>query len=479
MKTNLVKNSLIGVIPFLLIACSSPNLNKTTSGVATSGVVTQTAQVSQVAFRPLKTVQLENGLKIYFIEDQSLPRVSLEMLVKVGLPQEPQDLDGLNALTAELLELGTQKKSATQLADEFGQIGTEMSTAPGGDFTFLSVDSLAKDKNIMLSLFSDVVLNPVFKESEIARVKSNVKARIMKKIDNPSAYTDDQFDRFLFGNHPYAKDIAGDLKSLNKITKSNITRHYLSWYRPNNSTLAVVGSLTPEFEAQVIAAFKDWKSRPLKSEALEDVPQAKGLQVKLYSKSGLKQTQIRLGRMGVDRKTSDFLALRAANEILGGGMASRLMQKVRDELGLTYGISSGFEFRKDKGTFSISTFTKNESVGQTLQESIKVYDQFVQQGVTEKELEAAKAQMIAQFPRSLETSDRFGYNLLLLEFYEIPASYLTDFIKNVESISVSDVNRVIKKYLAADQLKVIIFGDEKLILKQLESYKPEVIKVSN
>ena len=460
---------------FLIAGCASQPPKQTV-------VVNQTSNTSsknsQVALRPIKTVELENGLKIYFIEDQTLPRVSLELLVKVGLPQEPVELDGLNAFTAELLEQGTQKKSATILADEFGQIGTEMATAPGGDFTFLSADSLAKDKNQLLSLFSDVVLNPAFKETEIERLKSNVKARIIKKIDNPSGYTDDQFDKFLFGDHPYAKDIAGDLKSLKKISKSQITKHYLNWYRPNNSTLAVVGSLTPDFEEQVISAFKDWKSRPLKMDTMKELSQVDGLQVKLFSKTGLKQTQIRMGRLGVARKTPEFLALRAANEILGGGMASRLMQKVRDQLGLTYGISSGFEFRKEKGAFSISTFTKNESAGQTVQEAIKVYDQFIEQGITDKELNAAKAQMIAQFPRSMETADRFGYNLLLLDFYGIPTSYLTDFISNVEKISVDQVNSAIRKHLAVDQLKVVIFGDEKQILPQLESFKPEVIKVS-
>ncbi len=464
------------VILLLLILSGCSSANKKTLD-ANSSSSEPSAKMSQVVLRPLKTVKLENGLKIYFIEDQTLPRVSLQLLVKVGLTQEPKSLDGLNALTASLLEQGTQKRSATVLADEFGQIGTEVSIAPGGDFTFMSSDSLAKDKEQLLNLFTDVILNPAFKETEIYRLKSNIKASILKKIDNPSSYTDDQFDRFLFGEHPYAKDIAGDLKSLNKISKSQITKHYLSWYRPNNSILAVVGSLTPEFEKQVISSFKEWKSRPLKSEIQKVVPQVNGMQLKVFSKTGLKQTQIRLGRMGVERKTDDFLTLRLANEVLGGGMASRLMQKVRDQLGLTYGISSGFDFRKDKGSFSISTFTKNESAGQVLQESINVYDQFVNEGVTEKELAAAKSQMIAQFPRSMETVDRFGYNLLVLEFYEIPTDYLNNFIKNVEKISVAEVNQVIKKYLTVDQLKVVIFGDESKILDQLKIYKPEVVKV--
>ena len=196
----------------LLVACSSSQ--KSTSkplekASDSESVSTQLSKSSQVSLRPIKIVELENGLKIYFIEDQSLPRVSLQLLVKVGLPQEPQGLDGLNALTAGLLDQGTQSRSATKLADEFGQIGTEMSTAPGGDFTFLSAESLAKDKKQLLGLFSDVILNPAFKNVEIGRLKSNVKAGLLKKIDNPSSYTDDQFDRFLFGDHPYGSSLNG------------------------------------------------------------------------------------------------------------------------------------------------------------------------------------------------------------------------------------------------------------------------------
>jgi zinc protease len=437
----------------------------------------ETKQDGKFTLRPLKQVELENGLKVFFIEDASLPRVSLNMLIKAGVIHEPKGLDGLNTFTASMLEEGTKKHSALEIADELGELGTEIGISPGADFTFVSIDALSQDKEKVLKLYHEIVTNPAFQEKEIERIRSNLKAQIQKKVDNPSSFTDDSFDKIIYGDHPYGKDMMGTIPSVSKIKKADLVKHYETWFRPNNSALAVVGHITPEFEKEVLEIFKKWASKPVKHPVLGEIPEVKKLEVQLLSKADLKQTQIRLGRQGVKRKTDDFLVLRATSEILGGSGASRLMQRVRDDLGLTYGIYSGFEFRKDKGAFTISTFTKNESVGQTLKETLEVYNKFVESGTTEKELLAAKAQMIGQFPRALETADLYAYNILVLDFYEVPFSYLEDYMSNVEKITVTDVNDAIKKYLPKDQLKVLIYGDEKQVLEQLAAFKPEVTRM--
>ncbi len=428
--------------------------------------------------RPLKKVELENGLKVFFIEDASLPRTSLNMLIRTGVVTEPPDKGGLNALAASLLEEGTKKYSALQLADEFGQLGTGLSVSPGSDFTTIAVDALSSDREKILELYHEVVTNPAFQEKEIERIRSNFLAQIKKKVDNASSFTDDEFDKLIYGSHPYGKDIVGTTTSIQKIKRADILQHYDTWFRPNNAALAVVGHITPEFEKQVLETFKKWQSKPVTHPSHGEMPTVEKLEVELISKPDLKQTQIRLGRPGVKRTTEDFLTLRATSEILGGGGASRLMQRVRDDLGLTYGIYSQFEFKKDKGAFYISTFTKNESVGQTLKETLDVYNKFAESGATEKELLAAKAQMIGQFPRALETPDLYAYNILVLDFYDVPFSYLENYMSNVEKITVNDINSAIKKYLPKDQLKVLIYGDDKQILEQLATYKPQVVPVS-
>jgi zinc protease len=427
--------------------------------------------------RPIREVQLENGLRILFITDNTLPRVSMTMLVKVGARQDPQGKEGLNNLAAQLLEQGTQSKNAMVVADELGQLGTEISIEPSSDYTILAMDALVNSSDKLLNLYSDIVINPAFLDSEVARAKSQTIAHQQKKIDNPSSFADDAFDEFLFKGHPYANDVTGTPASVKKITKQDIIRHYLNNYRPNNAQLAVVGRFDKAFESKVGEAFKKWTGKPIRDFTTPELKPIEGLEVKLVSKAGLQQAQIRIGEFGIRRNDPDFLTLRLANVALGGEFGSRLNQRVRDDLGLTYSIYSYFDSRADRGPFVINTFTKNETIGKTLEESLKVFTDFVEKGLTEAELKASKEQMLGQFPRAIETADRLAYNILILNYYGVPLSYLQDFNKNVAALSLSEVNDAIKKHLDVKKLRVLVYADEKKVGNQLKEYKPIVEKV--
>lgn len=427
--------------------------------------------------RPLREVQLENGLKVLFISDNSLPRVSLTLLAKVGSRQDPQGKEGLNYLTAQLLEQGTQSKTAPVLADELGQIGSNLGVDAGNDFTMISLDGLVTSSDKVVELFSDVVMNPAFLDGELVRIKSQVIAQQQKKIDDPSTFAGDAFDAFLFAGHPYAKDVTGTPTSVRSIRKQDVIRHYLNNYRPNNSQLAVVGRFDKAFEAKVTEAFKKWPGKAIRDFNTPELKPIQGLEMKLVSKAGLQQAQIRIGELGIRRNDADFLKLRLANVALGGEFGSRLNQYIRDDLGLTYSIYSYFDARADRGPFVISTFTKNETVGKMLGESLKLLTDFTEKGMTEEELKAAKQQLLGQFPRAIETADRLANNILILNYYGVSLSYLQDFKKNVEAISLKEVNQAIQKNLSAKNVRILVYADEKKVADQLKEYKPVIERV--
>lgn len=461
---------LCATLGFQFMACSS-SPKKSAAPAPATGYVQKGAGSFQLM--PYKETVLANGLKIVFIQDTTLPRISLTMLVKTGMVQEPVNQAGLNALTAYLLEQGTQTRDAVQVSDDFGQIGTSLDISPGADFTTIYADALSADGEQILKLFSDVTMNPAFKDREIFRLRSQMIASLQKKIDNPSAYTDEESDKYLFGKHPYARDESGSRATLLAVKKQDIIRHYLTYYRPNNASLAVVGNITPEYEKQVEEVFGKWTKRTTPVAKTEPPPPIEGLQVKLIVKRGLQQTQIRISQVGIERSHPDYLKLRVANETLGGGFASRLNQKVRDDLGLTYSISSGFDSRKEKGSFDVSTFTKNETAGRTLEEALKVITDYAATGPNDTELAAAKNQIIGQFPRAIETADRLAFNILALDFYGVPTDYLTGFNKNVNAIGLKDVNAALKAHLDAGKLKIVVYGDPKII-PQFEKFKPTI-----
>jgi len=465
------KISLAFTLPLIctsFIACSTTSKNGTPPSYVTKGN-------GSFKLQPYKEMTLGNGLKVFFVRDTSLPRVSLTLLIKTGTMQEGPKA-GLNALTAYLLEQGTQTRDAMKVADDFGLLGSSLDVSPGADTTTLYADSLTTGADFLLDLFADVAMNPAFKDGEIGRIRSQMLAGLQKKIDNPSSYADDEMDKFLFGSHPYGRDINGTPEALRTVTKQDIIKHYLTFYRPNNASLAVVGNFNEAYEKRVQDAFAKWTNRTIPHVSVEAPPAYEGVKVKLIVKKGLQQTQIRIGQMGIARSDEKYLPLRLGNEILGGSFASRLNQRVRDDLGLTYSIYSYFDVRKEPGSFEISTFTKNETAGKTLDEALAVVNEYVASGAKENEITAGRNQLIGQFPRAIETADRLAYNLLALDFYGIPVDYLTDFNKNVSAIRLKESNEAIQKTLTPGKFKVVVYGDEKII-PQFEKYKPEIQKV--
>lgn len=408
-----------------------------------------------VQLKPHRVQTLENGLKIYFIQDESLPLVNMQMLVRVGARHEPSGQEGVNSLAGILLETGTTTKSAVQVADALGALGTELSFSGGTDFSLISIDGLSTRAGELLDIYAEIVRSPSFRDQEIARQKSRLVGALKKKLDNPSVVASDAYDQFLFGGHPYGRDPRGTVESISKLQKSDVIRHYLSWYRPNNAVLAVTGRFDQNFEAQVVKAFADWPSRELKTVEFSPATQVASLEEKKITKAGLTQAQIRIGRVGISRKDPRFLSARLAVEILGGSFGSRLMQRVRDDLGLTYSIYASLDARQDPGAITISTFTKPESVDKTVQETLEVLRNYVKSGATEAELLAAKSQMIGQFPRAIETAERLAYNLLVLDFYGIPETYLTNFEVNVSKISLKEVNGMLGGLMDPSSLKIL------------------------
>lgn len=475
MKPNKTKFSCCVLTPLILAGLTSCASTEKTAR-SFSSLFSKPAEES-FKIRPYHELVLDNGLKILFIPDSSLPRVSLSLLVKTGTVNEGADQAGLNAMTANLLEQGTTTRDASKIADEFAEMGSGVEISPGQDMTSIYADSLTSSSESLLKLFSDIVLNPSFQDAEIKRLKSLVLSGLKKKVDSPSAFIEDKFDKFIFENHPYARDINGTEETVNKISKQDIIKHYLNYYRPNNSSLAVVGLFDEDFEKQIKEVFSGWNKRQIPSLSLLAAVPSEKMKVQLFVKKGLQQAQIRIGQLGVERANPDLLPLRLANEILGGDFTSRLNQKVREELGLTYSISSNFDVKKDKGSFEISTFTKNDTALKTFEETLNVVQNFIEKGVQESEINAGKNQMVGQFPHAIETPDRLAFNLLALDFYGIPHSYLTDFNKNVKSITPDRLNSVLRKYIEPNKFKVVIYGNESIV-SQFEKYQPEVFRLN-
>lgn len=430
--------------------------------------ISHKAESAQVGFqlRSFQEEVLPNGLKILWIQDQSLPRVSLNLMVQTGAIDETSEQAGINTLMLSLLDQGSSQKTAFQISDELAEMGAEFGASGAQDFSTIQISGLSPAREKLLNLYSEIVLLPAFHEAEIERRRSLLISGLKKTQDQPSSFADELMDHLLFGEHPYGRPTGGKIKSVKSLSKLDLVKHYQSYYRPNNSILAVVGYFDADFQKSVRSRFSSWEKQELKVATRVPISTQKSKTV-LMSQQDLQQTQVRFGMPGIDRKNPDFIPLRLANLVFGGAFASRLNQRIRDDLGLTYSISSANDARLDRGSFEISTFTRHDKVAETILETRKLLADFISQGVTDSELDAAKALLIGQFPAALETADRTAFNLMVLRRYQIQDEYLNKFHQNLMAVTRDQVNRAIQKNIQMDHLQVLIYSDEAKIKDQL------------
>lgn len=425
---------------------------------------------------PFEEKTLPNGLRVLFVPDQNLPYVSYSLLIASGSAQDPPNQSGVSSLVAEMLDKGTAKRSAPQIAAELGQMGADFDASASEDYSLVSASGLATHGEQLLNNFVEIVTQPAFSDAEIERVRKQMLARIARRVDNPDSFASYAFDEFLYGSHPYAKAPLGTTKSVTALKKKNIIQHYLRYYRPNNAILAVVGKYTPELAQKIETAFGTWQKRDVPAPEYGPIPAIQGLQIRVVDKPGLVQSQIRMGQPGIKRQSEDFLTLRVANTILGGAFASRLNSRIRKDLGLTYSIGSSFDARRDVGPFEISTFTKNTTVGQTISETLKLLGEFKAKGVNSEEVDRAKGYLKGIFPTAIETPEKLALNLMLLRFYGIPDSYLTNYLRDIDRLSVSDVNKAIAKHFDDKNMKVLVYTSASEVQAQLQPLGPVEVK---
>lgn len=419
--------------------------------------------------RPIEEKTLANGLRVLYIRDKTLPKVSYQLFVRAGSISDPTGKEGLASLTSSLLEQGTSKRKSLQIADDFAQLGSSFNDGVTQDYAMASTSGLSQFQSELFELFSDVILHPIFSSAEIARKKSQILSALKQKQDNPQGYGDELLQNLLYEKTPLGHSVLGNISSVQSIKQTDILKQYQNYFRPNNSWLAISGNFDEGLPLQIEAVFGKWKSQEIPKLEIAQLQRATEKSIKLFSKPGLQQTQIRIGEAGIARSNPDFLKLRIANIVLGGAFASRLNQRVRDDLGLTYSISSQFETHNEVGSFEISTFSRDEKAGEAIRNTILVIEEFVKNGITQRELDSAKALLIGQFPVAIETVDRLAHNLLNLRIYGISDSYLTDFFKNVNSISLKDVNQVIPKYIDPKKLQTVVFADGAKVADQLKA----------
>ncbi len=427
-------------------------------------------KTSKVSFPGYFEGKCKNSFKYFVVENHSLPIVTMGLIVKRGAVYDG-DLPGLGSLTSELLTKGTKKRTATQIAEKIDFVGASLSNNVSWDSSQTFVSVLKNHLETGFEILEDVVLNPIFPEHEIERVKSQRLASIQQLKADPGYLADVRFLSSVFRDHPYGQPSSGTEASISRMTRRDFVRFHKSHYTPDNSFLVFAGDITPEEAARYVSGrFSKWKGKSRDAETVIAVNENGRGSVCVVDRPGSVQSALRVGHVGIKRNSRDFLKVFTMNTLLGGYFSSRINMNLREVHGYTYGGKTGFDARLLPGIFEVSTDVRNEVTAQTIEEILVELNRIRKTLPSRDEMTMVKNYLSGLFPIQLETPQQVAGRVVVIELYQLPKNYYRNYRENILKITARDIQEVARKYIHPEKLSIVLSGNASEIAHKLEKF---------
>jgi zinc protease len=423
---------------------------------------------------PYEKITLPNGLTINLMEQHEVPMITVTAIIPAGAIYDG-DKNGLASLTAESLKHGTKSYTKNQLEEELDYIGAELNTFAAKESAGVSAVFAARDQDKVLNIFKEVLIDPTFNKDEFEKEKKRSLAFLEQEKESPRGVLGSYWDKLYYGNHVYGNKLTGSLSTVSDLKVEDLKKFYQGNYIPNGSAISIVGDFkTADMKAKLVKLFSGWKKSnvPQPSLAVKPVPIPAAAKVLLVNKDDAKETTLIIGGPGIKRNNPDFIPLQVVNTAFGGRFTSWLNDELRVNTGLTYGAGSRFSSLKNAGTFYISTFTATKSTEPTIDKALEVLDKLHKQGLDERTLTSAKNYVKGQFPPRYETAGQLAGLLNEMFWYGFDESFINNFQKNVDELTVAKAKEIVAKYYPNEKLQFVFIGKSEDIKKIVQKFGP-------
>lgn len=426
-------------------------------------------------FPTIARQELPGGLKLRTIEHASVPVVTFVLQIAGGSGADPDALAGLAALTADMVDEGTGTLTAIDVSDALARIGAEYDVDVGADATTFTLTTLARFAARGARLLADIVTRPSLHEGDFDRVRQLRLDRLKQLKDQPSAVAERSFLKLLYADHPYGHLSIGSEASLTQMRLADVAEFHRAAFRPNQATLVVAGALSHADAAAVAGeAFGDWTPGDASTvvRVAADIEPGRGHErvLAIVPRDGAAQSELRIGHLAAKRNTPDYPALLVMNAVLGGQFVSRVMLKLREEKGFTYGARTGFDWRRGLAPFALQTSVQTRSTAEAIRDSLdEIAALRDSRPPTVEELALARASLTRGYPRNFETAQQVARSAAQLDLYGLPVSYFEEFTAKVNAVTAELVTAAARTYLDPSRLTTLIVGDHAAISASLES----------
>ncbi|MEH1922148.1 MAG: pitrilysin family protein [Nostoc sp.] len=410
---------------------------------------------------------LNNGLKVLLLSDRNLPVINLSGQINAGTEFDGNQKAGLANLTASNLLNGTQTKNALTLAKTLEDRGAGLSFSASREGTSVSGEGLSANLPILIQTLADVLENATFPAEQLELSRQRALTSLKVQLDDPRGLGRQVFQQAIYpANHPFHSFPTAE--SLKSITRDDLLGFYKTHYRPDTTTIAIVGDFEPaKVKALLNQVFGKWQAtgKPpiLKIQSVQ-LPQTLTRLNKVIP--GKSEAVTYIGYSGISRKDPRYYAALVLNQILGGDtLSSRLGTEVRDRQGLTYGIYSAFAAGINPGPFLIQMQTAPGDAQKAIASTLALLKQLREQGVTEAEFNTAKRSITNSYPVDLANPSDVSSIILDNAVLGLSRSEIREFPNRIQAVTMADIQKAIEDLIKPENLVIVTTGPGDAVTK--------------
>lgn len=423
-----------------------------------------------VTIPTIQQFKTKAGVPVRFVQTTALPIVDIDLRFNAGSARDGSISStgfGIANMTATMLTQGSKRLDENEFTRAVETLGINLNSSAYKDMFIVSLRSLSDDKHLLpaVDLMTQMLSEPAFDDSILARNKARLLVGLQQQKQDPNSLASIAFSEALYGEHPYAHPSAGTLESVPTIEKQQLIDFKNRYLVAANASVAITGNLTLE-QAKKLA--EDITSKLPKGQPATELPEPKPLsQAKhIHIPFPSTQTTVLMGQLGDKRATDPQSQQKqtnfaVGNEVLAGGdFNARLMTEIRQNLGYTYGISGSMNPMLARGPYQIGFSTRNDKARAAIDASLDVINDTLEKGITSTEMRLTTDNLKNSFPMGFASNAGINGLLGMMNFYQLPNSYLTDYVKRVDQVKLSEVNQTMRDTLKPDDFLIVTVGQE-------------------
>ena len=431
------------------------------------------APAPEPTFKPPvpKRLKLKNGINVLVVENHALPIVALSLVVPgAGAADDPAKKGGLASFTADMLDEGAGGLSAIQIAEETERLGASIGVYAGFDDAGLSAQTLTKTLDPTIDLITKIVTQPAFEPKELDRVRGDRLTALELRRDRPREVAQLVLSAALYGmTSAYGHPASGQRDEFKDLTLGDLQGFYKAHWNPAAMTLIVAGDVDATTMKDKLARLGDWKQPGAKRPVTPKATPAKVTnRLQLVDRPGAEQSDVRIGLVGPGRKDRRYYAFEVMSSTLGGGFTSRLVQTLREKMGITYGVHSGMDWRLAPGPFVISTAIVTAATGQGIAKTLEILDDLAKNELSAEELEKSKQNLIRALPAEFETNGATTRAFAELVLLGLPDDYYAHYADGIRKVTAKDVKAVAATLIPSKKMVISVVGDMSKVRADLD-----------